>query len=275
MNRFRGFVNSKGKATGVLFGFMRELLVLAQAFDSTEFAFVWDSRKSLRKLYYSGYKDRREVEKTPQDVRDERDGFKQFEELKDMVLPRLGFKNIFFQEGIEADDIIARICKTYPNRQVVILSNDNDLWQLLSKNHYMYSVKSKRKYTAEDFEGEWGLPPGRWAEVKAIAGCSGDKVKGVPGVGNKSAAQYLKGALKEHYKTYKNITSTAGKRIAKYNKFLVTLPLPATDYFRLSKEVEEKFRLEDFLYFWDEYEFNSLKAQEALWRERFNMRVGR
>jgi len=272
MHRLRGF-SYNGKATGIIFGFLRELLSLAKRFDCTRFVFAWDSRKSVRKLHFPDYKLKRRKDKTPEELEEERKAFEQFTKLRKKVLPKFGFRNIFMRAGYEADDVIASICQANEDEEVVIVSVDNDLYQLLSDKHHLFNIRNKKFYRAKDFVEEWGIEPEAWAKVKSIAGCPGDGVPGVPGVGNKKARDYLLGKLPRTGKVYKKIESNDGQKIIFRNKLLVTLPMPGVGSFDLVEN--EVFYLKDFLDICDEYGFRSLLAQEQVWREVFGMEVRR
>ena len=266
---FRNMHFSYGeKPVGVIFGFLTSVLSLAKMFDTNRFAFAWDSRQSLRKVFYPEYKEHRR-EKTVVELKTM---FPQFVELRRKVLPKFGFKNIFHQVGYEADDIIGSICKRNRNEEIVIISSDNDLYQLLDKDHSMYSIQSKKKYSSSDFIKEWGFEPSRWAGVKTVAGCSSDNVKGVEGVGNKKAVQYLLGKMSDKSQVKAKIEKEGREGLFVKNDRLVRLPFEGTQECVLQ---EDEFFLSDFFDLCDKYGFNSFLAQELVWRECFDMKEER
>ena len=184
-------------ATGVVFGFLRQIQQLAEEFPSSRFAFAWDSRKSFRKVVYPEYKRRTKVE-DPEMEDLLNSGRPQFTEIRLKVLPRLGFKNNFIQVGLEADDIIAKIAQDYADKMdsIVIVSSDEDLFQLLTDNVSMYNPREKKHYTCEDFTKDKGITPKEWPSVKAIAGCSSDNVHGINGIGEKTIIKFIRNELK-------------------------------------------------------------------------------
>jgi len=84
--------------------------------------------------------------------------------------------------------------------------------------------------------GEYGIAPSQWADVKAIAGCSSDGVEGVRGVGEKTAAKFLRGNLKPASKAHQAIV--AGNNVWRRNLPLVRLPFPGVGKFDLESDSE-------------------------------------
>lgn len=261
-----------GNPTGVIFSFLRQVLGIAKRFTSRRFAFAWDSRKSIRRVSYQAYKqNRNDRQKSLEERELETLERGQFEGLRKKVLPELGFRNLFFQIGFEADDLIASIVLNERKREeIVIVGADNDLYQLLDSKVSMYKPREKTLYTVKDFKEEWGIIPNQWPSVKSIAGCSGDNVQGVPGVGERTAIQYLLGQLRGDSKKAVAIRNS-GDMIDR-NASLVTLPLVGTKKFELVKN--EVFYLNDFFDVVGQYGLNSFRSDETVkaWRESFEMR---
>jgi len=209
-------------ATGVIFGFLREIQKLAEEFEgSKQFAFAWDSRKSYRRDIYPDYKKRTQIE-DPEMEDILRSGKPQFDEIRLNVLPKLGFKNNFIQTGLEADDIIAYIARKNVERfeQIYIASSDEDLFQILYDNISIYNPREKKIYTQNDFINEKGITPDQWSWIKAVAGCNSDNIKGIAGVGEKTAIKFLKKELKTGSKKYNDILEFNPN----FNLSLVELP---------------------------------------------------
>lgn len=235
-----GNLSYEEKATGVLFGFLNSIFQLAKRFDTKDFVFCWDSKTSFRKNIYPQYKENR-IKNLTEDEKFERTiCYEQFEELKKEILPKIGFVNTFYQKGIEADDIMAKLVFDYPEEDWIIVSSDNDLWQLLHHIVAIYQPDKKKFYTATDFEKEWGIQPSRWADVKAIAGDNTDGVIGVKSIGLKTAVRIIRGEpISARIKSLlENNTDTIS-----LNKKLVTLPFPKTESEILLKS---KFDFKEF-----------------------------
>lgn len=221
-----GPLSYRGQPTGVIYGFLQQFFTLVQTVRPSRIAFIWDSKTSLRREHYSFYKQRRIKEN--HDPQEAQEAFQQFDLLREYILPKLGFNNVFMQEGYEADDIIAKICED-STEPIVIATSDDDLLQLLELGVCIYNLGRREFYTYEDFVDDYRIDPQEWVEVKKIAGCSGDNVPGVQGVGEKTAVKYLLGELKPGSKKQQDIISNEGKQICKRNDWLVRLPLPGTE----------------------------------------------
>jgi DNA polymerase I len=102
-------------------------------------------------------------------------------------------------ENTEADDIIAtaalKLHDTFEN--VVIISADHDLHQLIRNNIIVVKPSISYKYIEEEIYNvqsimeEWGVEPWRLPEIWSLMGDKGDNVKGIPGIGPKKATKLI------------------------------------------------------------------------------------
>jgi 5'-3' exonuclease len=230
-------------ATGVIFGFLSRVLVLAHKFKTNDIVFCWDSKSSVRKKLYPEYKAQRRKDKTEKELAELEIAVKQFTTLRRKILPAIGFRNVFVQKGLEADDLIAKTVIKKEGRFVIVAA-DEDLFQLLEWfNVRMYIPTKKKIMTRERFAEEYGISPGYWYAVKQIAGCSSDNVKGVQGVGEKTAIKYLTKTLKYTSKAYKEITNRENAGLFARNLELVMLPHWAT---KEIERVDNEFSIKGF-----------------------------
>lgn len=224
--------------TGVMFGFMRDLLSFQQIHFTTNVAFCFDSRDLKRKAINPQYKSSRELARQQETAneRKARQGLMdQIVRMRVSFLPDIGFKNIFYADGYEADDIIASLCKNKPeDDEYIVISADADLLQLLTPTVSIWEPRNQRFTTEETFRSAWGIPPRKWAWIKAIAGCNSDDITGVDGVGEKKAAQFLKKEMNRKTPTYAKLIKA--RKLAKKNLPLVTLPFEGTPDFHLQKD---------------------------------------
>jgi DNA polymerase-1 len=247
--------------TGVIFGFLRQIIKFAKLYKTNQLIFCWDSSSSLRKKISPVYKaNRTKTDKSDEEKEFDAIAYKQFHIIRDKVLPYIGFKNNFFYEGYEADDIIAEIIMSQVDDKFVIVSADSDLYQLLfDKEVTMYNTKSKKEVTYSDFVEEHSIYPDDWLEVKAIAGCSSDNVIGVHGVGEKTAIKFIKGELSPSLKTYQNIKNS--RSIIDKNLELVSLPFPGTPTPVL---VKDSLDVINFIEICQRFGFESLINKDSL-----------
>jgi len=240
-----GELAHEGAGTGAIFGVLRDIVALQDNFQTTRCVFAFDTGRSNRAKLLPTYKAtrRKKREEENEEEKQARENFgRQVGALRKDYLPAVGFKNVFAARGFEADDIIASITTRLPgNVEAVVVGSDKDFYQLLRPNVYCWNPQKQRAYTAKHFRAEWGMEPDEWADVKAYAGCSTDDVPGVPGVGEKTAAKYLCGALGAHTKAYKKLE--AARVQYAFNMRLVQLPYPGTPEFVLQEDevTEEKW----------------------------------
>jgi len=218
--------------TGVIFGFLRDVVNLCGFHDTNNIVFCFDSKSSKRREIYMPYKQVRRdryKEMDEDELKIWREMRKQVKLLRTTYLPEIGFKNIFVQKGYEADDLIASFCRGNIRNpaEAIIVASDHDLYQLLSPSVSMWIPNKKQFYRYADFVIEFGIEPNEWADVKAYAGCAGDGVEGINGVGEKTAIKFLRDELKPKSVVYQKIKH--GRDIYERNLPLVKLPFKGTD----------------------------------------------
>jgi len=259
------------KATGVIFGFMQHVLRFAQKFETNKFAFCWDSRKSYRKEKYELYKYKRHNKKNkePEDIVLDEMAHQQFYELRQKVLIKFGFSNVFQYTGYEADDIMASIVKNNKKFKMIIVTHDEDLFQMLPYAE-IYNPRKKELIGANTFIKYYGIKPEQWPEVKAIAGCSTDGVKGFYNVAEKTAIKYLTGKLKKG-KALQDIIKDVDNIIPR-NRELVTLPYKGMPVVHIDFRTDE-FSLSAFEILCNTYGFRTFKKDINVWNKAFRMKV--
>ncbi len=246
--------------TSVIYGFLTQLVHYQKMFAADIKVFAFDSKTSLRAKIFPEYKAKRKERKrqeyntaTPEDKEKISIVQGQFGLLQHEVLPALGFNNILSQEGYEGDDIIASVCNSNKQHNIVIVANDGDLYQLITAKHTMYHIKNREMMTEEKICRKYQIHPSRFGEMKSLAGCSGDEVPGIPGVGETKAIQYMCGDLKKTSVTYKKILNSE-KTIA-FTKKLVVLPFEGVNTFKLSPDACTVGKFKSVFL---EYGFNSM-----------------
>ena len=173
-----------GTPVNAVLGFTNMLLKLLDDLQATHVAVIFDSaRESFRNEIFPDYKANRP------DPPDEL--IPQFPLVRDAT--RAFNVECLEQPGFEADDLIA----TYARRaqadgfDVMIVSSDKDLMQLVSDRVSMFDALKNRKIGPAEVEEKFGVGPERVVDVQALAGDSTDNVPGVPGIGVKTAAQLI------------------------------------------------------------------------------------
>lgn len=119
--------------------------------------------------------------------------------IREMNLP--GFE----LEGYEADDLIATIAKRLSSEdyQIVIISGDKDLLQLVSPNVTIWDPMKDRQVDLQTLHQEYGLEPAQMVDVFGLAGDAIDNIPGVPGIGPKTALSLI-----QKYQSVENLLTS-------------------------------------------------------------------
>lgn len=238
-----GGLTYKDDPTGVIYGVLRAVIDLHYQFSPDRMVFAFDSGESLRRDIYPKYKISRRRKKRLFNRREKREYkgmLSQVEKLRREILPEVGFRNIHAQLGYEADDVIAKIAMDLNvKHEVIIVSCDHDLYQCLAGNVTIWNIITHQMFDVSAFKKKYGVHPVQWCLIKAMAGCSSDDVIGIPGVGEKTAAKWCAGKVKEGSSIHKKIL--ANHQLMKTNSELVILPFRGIKRFKLrDDEVKAK-----------------------------------
>lgn len=101
---------------------------------------------------------------------------------------------VFQRDGFEADDVIATLVKRARETglRVVIASSDKDLFQLVDDGSVVvWDAMRNKVFGPPEVREKFGVEPARVRDFLALVGDTSDNVRGVPGVGPKTAAQLL------------------------------------------------------------------------------------
>ncbi|MEX2524531.1 MAG: DNA polymerase I [Gammaproteobacteria bacterium] len=182
LQRFR---TANDEPTGAIFGVMNMLHKLLKDYDPEHFAVVFDARgKSFRNDLYEEYKANRAP--IPEDLEC------QFEPLHEIIRAE-GFPMLMI-DGVEADDVIATLAARAVEKgfDVVISTGDKDLAQIVNDHIILINTMTDTVLDPAGVEEKFGVPPERIVDYLALVGDSVDNIPGVPKVGPKTAARWLK-----------------------------------------------------------------------------------
>lgn len=179
--------NSKGEATGAVYGVVNMLRSLLTRYQPSHIAVVFDAKgKTFRNDMYSEYKAQRPP--MPDDLRS------QIEPLH-RIIRALGLPLISIS-GVEADDVIGTIARqaSLENRAVLISTGDKDMAQLVDENVTLINTMTDTIMGPEEVTSKFGVGPDRIIDLLALMGDKADNIPGLPGVGEKTALAMLTGA---------------------------------------------------------------------------------
>ncbi|MGA4692515.1 DNA polymerase I [Rhodococcus sp. AB351] len=183
------FKTHSGQTTNAVYGFTSMLINLLRDEQPTHVAAAFDvSRKTFRAELFAAYKAQRSA--APDDFKGQID-------LTKDVLGAMGIP-VMAIEGYEADDIIATLA-TQAHAQgfrVLVVTGDRDALQLVNGDitvlYPRRGVSDLTRFTPEAVEEKYGLTPEQYPDFAALRGDPSDNLPGIPGVGEKTAAKWIR-----------------------------------------------------------------------------------
>lgn len=178
--------NSKGEATGAVYGVVNMLRSLVKQYDPNYMAVVFDAKgPTFRDEMYSEYKAQRPP--MPDDLRS------QVQPLYD-VIEAMGLPMIVLP-GVEADDVIGTLSVLAKQKgwHTLISTGDKDLAQLVNPEVTLIDTMKNAITGPEEVVEKFGIGPELIIDYLALMGDKVDNIPGVPGVGAKTALAMLQG----------------------------------------------------------------------------------
>ena len=211
-----------GQFTNAIYGFMTMFERMKADVQPDAVAIAFDLKaKTFRHEAYDLYKANRKG--MPEELH------QQMAPLKEL-LTDLGYVLVTC-EGYEADDILGTLSKAAADsgNTCVIATGDRDSLQLVTDRvtvRLCKNLNGTMMYTPAEVEAEYGVPPRKLIEIKAIQGDSSDNIPGVAGIGPKGATDLIKkyGDIDYIYAHLDELEITAGMKAklekSKDNAFL-------------------------------------------------------
>ena len=186
---------SNGFPTNALYGFINMLQKVIRDEKPDYLVVAFDSPdKTFRHKIYPNYKANRDA--PPEELSRQ---FPYFEPL----VTAYGLSSIR-RPGFEADDIIGTLAKKGQQKglDIVIVSGDKDMMQLISPHIYMLDTMKNKKFMDKEVVEKFGVQADKVVEVMGLMGDSSDHIPGVKGVGPKTAAELIRkfGSIESLYK---------------------------------------------------------------------------
>ncbi len=181
----RNLKSSRGFPTNAVYGFAGMMIKLLTEDKPDCVGVAFDlPEPTFRRLIFSEYKAHRPS--MPDELRE------QFPVIKEMVA-LLGVRS-FELAGYEADDIIATLARRFDeSADTRILSQDKDCLQLVTaRTKVLRENKVLRLCDTEAVLKDYGIMPEQFPDVQALCGDPSDNIKGIPGVGWKTASRLVR-----------------------------------------------------------------------------------
>src|SRR4051812_38219450 len=179
---------SKGFPTNAIFGFASMLVKILTEYGPKATLVVWDAgmsgRGEISEDYKAGRKPRPDLLK------------EQWPHFQPLV-EAFGYQNVRV-EGYEADDVIATLALRARDQgiDVMVVTGDRDMFQLTQYERIRIMATSRgitdtKIYDAQAVTDRYGIGPQLIPDFYGLKGDTSDNIPGVPGIGDKTAAELL------------------------------------------------------------------------------------
>ena len=203
--------NSQGLVTNAIRGTLNALLKLMRRYHPTHMAVCFDTKSpTFRHAMSEEYKANRpkmNVELA-----------EQIPYIHSLVVA-LGIPLLRI-EGAEADDIIGTLAHraVAEGHHVVISTGDKDMMQLINDCVILEDSFTGKVTDSAGVVEKFGINPNQMIDFLTLMGDSSDGIKGVPGIGKKTAKDLLNeyGNIDNMLKNVANIKGRAGKNLVEY-----------------------------------------------------------
>ncbi len=193
-----------------VYGFTTMLIKIVEDLSPTHIAVSFDRPEpTFRKKLYKEYQAHRPEMDDDLGV--------QFEKVK-ILLTAMNIP-VYEKAGFEADDVIGTIAKKAKVDEVVIVTGDKDILQLVDGKIKLYmpikGVSNAQLFGIGETIEKLGVTPDQIVDYKALVGDPSDNYKGVFGIGPKIAESLLAeyNDLDNIYKNFDKISSTVRQKL--------------------------------------------------------------
>ncbi len=202
--------NSRGMPTNAVFGFIRMFFKLIKEHHPTHIGAIFDSpKRTFRDDLFTEYKANRS--ETPNDLQVQIPYIYR-------VIDAFRIKRIV-REGYEADDVIATLATAGVKKKIdsVIITADKDFMQVVGPHVRLWDPMRDKSTGVKEVRERFGVEPRTLIEIQALMGDSIDNIKGVPGVGEKTATALIQefGSLDNLYENLAKVEESKKIRGAK------------------------------------------------------------
>jgi DNA polymerase-1 len=194
----------RGEPVGAVLGFTRDMLGLLEQRKPDYLFCAFDlPGPTFRDELFDQYKAKRT--EMPPDLRPQIGSIRRV--LEAMEIPVLA------SPGFEADDVLATVARLVDERggECFLVSGDKDCRQLITERVKIFNIRKTQVFDAAALAADWGIRPDQVVDFQSLVGDSVDNVPGVPGIGPKTAREFL-----ERFDTLDNllehIDEVAGKK---------------------------------------------------------------
>ncbi len=252
-----------GTPTNAIYIFSNMIATLLSSLKKDDGIFVaFDAgKKTFRHKEFADYKANRP--KTPEEL------------ITQLPIARefLDSLNILHYESdeLEADDICGIMANKAKKEgyEVEIYTSDKDYLQLIDEHVTIELIKKGlkdiHKVDHDTFVDEWGFEPIQICDYKGLRGDDSDNLKGIPGVGDKTAKQLIaKFGDLENIIANADLKTKVGRNLVEYQdngrmcKHLAIIAIDSNIHYNPCDAIYKGFDLDKISTFSNKYEFKQL-----------------
>ncbi|MFN4131667.1 MAG: DNA polymerase I [Caldimicrobium sp.] len=255
---------SKGLPTKAIFGITQMLLKILKEWDPKIIVWFMDEKApTFRHIQFEEYKATRPG--MPDELKIQIPYIKK-------IVSALGIP-IVSAEGFEADDLIATFIETF-QIPVIMIAPDKDLLSLINERVLAFDPIRDNITDMESFKNKYGFLPSSFPDFRALVGDPSDNIKGVPGIGEKTAKDLIL-KYQSLANLFENLANLPDKKLKikllehkdkifrnlELMKLRKDAPLPSSDlnyYYRKEPDyqrLKELFKFLEFKKFLKEFNF--------------------
>lgn len=259
----RPLTNKDGEYTHGIYGFLRMLETLVKDEKPDGLGVAFDVGRTFRHDLCDHYKAGRK--ETAPELKS------QFPLLKE-ALRYMGIP-VLEAEGFEADDILGTVGKigTENKDNIILVTGDKDAFQLINNYTTLYLTRKGlseiEKLNPEKLMEDYGFTPKQAIDIKGLQGDPSDNIKGVPGVGAKTALSLIQqyGNIEDIYENIEDLKGKVKENLIKYkeeaffSRYLGTINQEVPiDYNHLEYSIDQLGDKEKLIELFKRLEFNNV-----------------
>lgn len=259
------FKTQDGTLVNAVYGFTSMLLNILNSQQPDYVTVAFDKKgKTFRHEQYVEYKATRK--KAPDEL------YAQFPLVKELLE---AFSIPSYElAGFEADDIIGTLAFQAESEdeitETLILTSDRDALQLVTKKTHVLApvrgVSEMKTFTPEEVKEKYGITPSQVPDLKGLQGDTSDNIKGVAGVGKKTAEKLIQeyGSVEGIYEHIEELKGKLKERLlddkesAILSKHIGTIVTDAPSQLDLKKSQVFDYDFEKIQGIFDTLRFTSL-----------------
>ncbi|MFA6992284.1 MAG: 5'-3' exonuclease H3TH domain-containing protein [Candidatus Gracilibacteria bacterium] len=258
------FKTKEGELINAVYGFISILLTILKDEKPDFIAVSFDTKaKTFRHEEYKEYKATRV--KAPDDLYAQIPRIKEF--LQTFKIP------IYEKDGFEADDVLgtlAKEAKAHKDLNIYIVSGDMDNFQLIDDRVKVIAPKHGSReniiYDVQKVLAKYGIMPKQIPDLKGLQGDNSDNIKGVTGVGPKTAKDLLQkyGTIENIYQHLDQIEGKVHENLERdkenafFSKKMATIICDVQINFKLEDCETKKYNNTELVKLMEKMEFFSL-----------------